>query len=124
MHLNSFQVDIVRPLNPSDLLAAASDAADGHGSAGSAIYLLPSMYNHSCGEGQYTVKQSGYLIVWICLVYNVFECMKFCGRLWTSAIYTLLPITNPAAVSAGLRFRTAALLHAKCGAFRGSYSLI
>ncbi|GAQ80581.1 hypothetical protein KFL_000570280 [Klebsormidium nitens] len=48
MHLNSFQVDIVRPLDPSDLFAAASDAAAGHGSAGSAVYLLPSMYNHSC----------------------------------------------------------------------------
>jgi hypothetical protein len=72
MHLNSFQVDIVRPLDPSDLLAAASDAADGHGSAGSAVYLLPSMYNHSCGEGQFPMKHPGSLRIWICLGYKLF----------------------------------------------------
>ncbi|KAK3287938.1 hypothetical protein CYMTET_4575 [Cymbomonas tetramitiformis] len=50
LHINVFRVELVKPLNPADWLsaAAASIGTGGSGAAGSGVYLLPSMMNHSC----------------------------------------------------------------------------
>lgn len=51
VHLNAFKVDCVLPFNPADLhsmAAAVAASSSDAGQSGSALYLLASMFNHSC----------------------------------------------------------------------------
>lgn len=45
MHINSFRVDIPRPLERNDFAALAESLERG---SGTAVYALPSLYNHDC----------------------------------------------------------------------------
>lgn len=47
LHLNTFKVDAVLPLDWSDMQAAAA-ACYADSSTGSSLYLLGSLFNHSC----------------------------------------------------------------------------
>lgn len=48
LHLNTFKVDAVLPLDWGNAYAAAAAMLQRDGSSGSALYLLASLFNHSC----------------------------------------------------------------------------
>ena len=48
LHLNTFKVDAVLPLDWGNGYAAAAAMLQPDGSSGSALYLLASLFNHSC----------------------------------------------------------------------------
>jgi len=48
LHLNTFKVDAVLPLDWGNAYAAAAAMLQADGSSGSALYLLASLFNHSC----------------------------------------------------------------------------
>jgi hypothetical protein len=50
LHLNAFHVERINELDAEDLLAAAIASITGDSIVGTAIYILPSMYNHDCGR--------------------------------------------------------------------------
>ena len=47
--LNSFRIEILAE-ESTNLLAAAVASVSGEAVSGSGVYVLPSMYNHECGE--------------------------------------------------------------------------
>ncbi|CAK9198292.1 unnamed protein product [Sphagnum troendelagicum] len=48
LHLNAFRVERIDEQDAGDLLAAATASITGDSIVGTAIYILPSMYNHDC----------------------------------------------------------------------------
>jgi len=50
LHINAFRVERVDQEDCGDILAAAAASILGESIVGSAVYLLPSMYNHDCGK--------------------------------------------------------------------------
>lgn len=48
LHLNTFKVDAVFPVDWSNPYAAAAAMVQADSSSGSALYLLASLFNHSC----------------------------------------------------------------------------
>jgi SET and MYND domain-containing protein len=48
LHLNTFKVDAVLPMDWSNPYAAAAATVQPDSSSGSALYLLASLFNHSC----------------------------------------------------------------------------
>ncbi len=50
LHLNAFRVERIDEQDAGDLLAAATASITGDSIVGTAIYILPSMYNHDCGR--------------------------------------------------------------------------
>jgi SET and MYND domain-containing protein len=48
LHLNTFKVDAVFPMDWDNPYAAAAAMMQADSSSGSALYLLASLYNHSC----------------------------------------------------------------------------
>jgi hypothetical protein len=48
LHINAFRIERVDQEDSEDILAAASIL--GESILGSAVYVLPSMYNHDCGN--------------------------------------------------------------------------
>lgn len=47
-HLNAFKIAISPPLIGQSLLEATIAAVEGEGDIGTAVYMLPSLYNHDC----------------------------------------------------------------------------
>jgi SET and MYND domain-containing protein len=50
LHLNAFHVERLNELDAEDLLAAAIASIMGDSIVGTAIHILPSIYNHDCGR--------------------------------------------------------------------------
>lgn len=50
LHINAFRVERVDQEDCGDILAAAAASILGESLVGSAVYILPSMYNHDCGK--------------------------------------------------------------------------
>ncbi len=50
LHLIAFRVERISELDAEDLLAAAIASITGDSIVSTAIYILPSMYNHDCGR--------------------------------------------------------------------------
>lgn len=50
LHVNAFRVERVDEEDCEDILAAAAASILGESIVGSAVYVLPSMYNHDCGK--------------------------------------------------------------------------
>lgn len=50
LHINAFRVERVGQEDAEDILAAAAASILGESIVGSAVYVLPSMYNHDCGK--------------------------------------------------------------------------
>lgn len=49
IRINAFRIELVGG-SYEDLLLLASSSVNGDAAVGSAIYMLPSFYNHDCGE--------------------------------------------------------------------------
>ena len=49
LHINAFRIERVDQEDSEDVLAAAAASILGESIVGSAVYVLPSMYNHDCG---------------------------------------------------------------------------
>lgn len=49
LHINAFRIERIEEQDTEDLLAAAAASISGESIVGSAVYVLPSMYNHDCG---------------------------------------------------------------------------
>lgn len=49
IRINAFRIELVVG-SYEDLLLSASSSVNAEGAVGSAIYMLPSFYNHDCGE--------------------------------------------------------------------------
>lgn len=50
LHINAFRVERISEEDSEDMLAAAAASILGDSIVGSAVYVLPSMYNHDCGK--------------------------------------------------------------------------
>ncbi|CAA7023905.1 unnamed protein product [Microthlaspi erraticum] len=50
IRINAFRIDLVGGSCGEDLLSLAAAAVEGEGAVGHAVYMLPSFYNHDCGE--------------------------------------------------------------------------
>jgi hypothetical protein len=50
LHINAFRVERINEEDSEDMLAAAAASILGDSIVGSAVYVLPSMYNHDCGK--------------------------------------------------------------------------
>lgn len=51
LHINAFRIERIEEADSEDILAAAAASIMGESIVGSAVYILPSMYNHNCGMG-------------------------------------------------------------------------
>lgn len=50
IRINAFRIDLVGGSCGEDLLSLAAASVEGVGAVGHAVYLLPSFYNHDCGN--------------------------------------------------------------------------
>lgn len=50
LHINAFRIERVDEEDGEDIFAAAAASILGESIVGSAVYGLPSMYNHDCGK--------------------------------------------------------------------------
>ncbi|XP_024366271.1 histone-lysine N-methyltransferase ATXR4 [Physcomitrium patens] len=48
LHINAFRIERIEEADSEDILAAAAASIMGESIVGSAVYILPSMYNHNC----------------------------------------------------------------------------
>lgn len=73
IRINAFRIELAGGLY-EDLLASAVASVEAEAAVGNAVYLLPSFYNHDCGQYNYLFSQflSSKLPIFLFLLFHSF----------------------------------------------------